>query len=193
MLGGTIRGKRATLRTPREDDLAFVARLVADLRVRREGQLWGQPASLATWRDRLKEAAGDNETVVWIVEAEGHAVGLVRIGIEHGDRRGYIQELTIDPEKWGRGLGTDTALALHRYLFDYLDWKHCNAELATDNARGLRIAARIGYTEFGRGHAVYYRDGVYTDDVWLRFDRATWDARWQSEREYPPFAEGIES
>jgi aminoglycoside 6'-N-acetyltransferase len=192
VLGGTIRGKRVTLRTPREEDLGLVARLAADPQVRREGQLWGEPASLATWKDRLKEAASDNDGVTWIIESEGSPVGIARLGIERGDRRGYIQELTIDPEMWGRGLGTDAAIALHRYLFDYLDWKGCTIELATDNTRALRIAARLGYGEFGRGHDVYFRDGAYTDDVWLRFDRATWDERWIGEREYAPFTEGIE-
>ena len=192
MLGGTIRGKRISLRTPREGDLSLVGRLAADLRVRREGQLWAEPATGATWKSRLTEAAADNDAVVWTIEADTRPVGLARAGIERGDRKGHIQELTIDPELWGRGLGSDAALALHRYFFDYLDWKSCNAELAADNARGLRIAARLGYREFGRGHSVYYRDGSYTDDVWLRFDRKTWDERWSGEREYPPFAEGIE-
>jgi RimJ/RimL family protein N-acetyltransferase len=192
VLGGMIRGKRVTLRTPREEDLAFVARLAADPRVRREGQLWGEPASLATWKERLKETASNNEGVAWIIESEGAPVGIARISIERADRRSDIRELTIDPEKWGRGLGTDAALALHRYLFDYLDWKGCAVELAADNARGLRIAARLGYREFGRGHDVYFRDGTYTENVWLRFDRATWNERWIGEREYAPFTEGVE-
>jgi RimJ/RimL family protein N-acetyltransferase len=192
MFGGVVRGKTVALRTPREEDLAFVDRLAADMRVRQEGQLWGEPATMATWKARFTEAAADKDGVVWTIESDGKQVGIVRVGLERGDRKGHIQELTIDPEQRGRGLGFDAALALHRYFFDYLDWKNCNAELAADNARGLRLAARLGYTEFGRGHAVYFRDGTYTDDVWLRFDRATWDERWSAEREYAPFAPGIE-
>lgn len=193
MLGGVVRGKTVTLRTPREDDLALVNAWMSDLRVRRQGQTWGEPATLATWKDRLKEAAKDQRTVVWAVEADGRAVGIARIEVERASPRGHIQELTIDPQHWGRGLGGDAALALHRYLFDYLDWSVCTAELAADNDRGLRIASRLGYREFARGHSVYYRDGQYADDVWLRFDRATWNERWPNEREYPPLAERITS
>jgi RimJ/RimL family protein N-acetyltransferase len=191
VLGGTIRGKIVSLRTPREGDLAFVNALVSDPRVRREGQLWGEPATEVTWKERLAEAAKDQDTVVWAIDDGGKAVGIARAGVERGDRKGHIQELTIDPERWGRGLGTDAAIALHRYFFDYLDWRVCGAELAADNARGLRLAARLGYSEFGRGHSVYYRDGAYADGVWLRFDRAAWDERWAGEREYAPFPEGI--
>jgi len=193
VLGGTIRGKIVSLRTPREDDLLFVNALVSDLRIRREGQLWAQPAALLTWKERLAEAAKDQDTVIWAIDdGGGKTVGIARAGVERGDRKGHIQELTIDPERWGRGLGGDAALALHRYFFDYLDWRVCSAELAADNARGLRLAARLGYREFGRGHAVYFRDGAYTDGVWLRFDRETWDERWAGEREYAAFPEGIE-
>jgi RimJ/RimL family protein N-acetyltransferase len=191
VLGGIVRGRKTTLRTPREEDLAAVNAWVADMRVRREGQLWGEPATQATWKDRFTEASKDPHLVVWTIEAEGRAVGIARVEMDRAGARGHVQELTIDPERWGDGLGGDAALALHRYLFDYLDWKVCNAELAADNDRGLRLASRLGYREFGRGHSVYYRDGRYSDDVWLRFDRERWDERWASEREYAPFPEGI--
>lgn len=194
MLGGIVRGKLVTLRTPREEDLAFVNSLMADMRVRREGQLWGEPATLATWTERLKEAAKDQHGILWAIEAEGRAVGIVHVAWESEEPRIVdVDQLVLDPAEWGRGLGTDAALALHRYLFDYLDRRSCVAELAADNARGLRIAEKLGYREFGRGHEVYFRDGAHADKVYLRMDRETWDERWSaSEREYPPLAEGIE-
>lgn len=194
MLGGVVRGKLTTLRTPREEDLAFVDMLAADTRVQREGHGWDRPATLSTWKERLKSAAKDQGIVVWIVEAEGRAAGIVRVRAGQEDpRHADLEELTIDPAVWGRGYGFDAALALHRYLFDYLDKRVCAVELAADNTRALRVAEKIGYTEFGRGHDVYYRDGAYADQVWLRFDRATWDERWAAtEREYAPFPEGIE-
>jgi len=194
VLGGIVRGKLVTLRTPREDDLVFVSVLMADMRVVREGHAWGAPATVATWKERLKEAAKDHGIIVWTVEAEGRPVGLVRVRAGDEDpRHADLEELTIDPAAWGRGIGTDAAIALHRYLFDYLDMRACAVELAADNARALRLAERIGYREFGRGHEVYYRDGAYADQIWLRFDRATWDERWAAtEREYAPFPEGID-
>ena len=39
-LGGTIRGKRTTLRTPTEDDLAGYNRWMADMRVRHLARVW---------------------------------------------------------------------------------------------------------------------------------------------------------
>jgi RimJ/RimL family protein N-acetyltransferase len=56
-----------------------------------------------------------------------------------------------------------------------------------DNTAALRIAEKLGYTEFGRGHQVHYRDGAYVDQSWLLMERATWDERFgKTEREYLP-------
>jgi len=60
--------------------------------------------------------------------------------------------------------------------------------LRADNVAALRIAERLGYTEFARGHEAVYRNGAYVDEVSLLMQRATWDERWaKSEREYVPF------
>lgn len=191
MLGGVIRGKLVTLRTPREEDLPFVNALMAEMRVRREGHLWGEPAALATWKERLKETAKEQNAVLWTIEADGAPVGFVHISWHSDEGHCDIRQLVIDPGRWGNGFGTDAAIALHRYLFDYLNKRACAVELPADDARALRIAERLGFTEFARAHEVYYRDGRYTDKVYLRFDRETWDERWSaSEREYAPLPEG---
>jgi len=192
VFGGVVRGKVTTLRTPREDDLPFVNSWMADMRVRRWGQLWDQPAILATWKERLKEAAKDQHGILWTLEADGRPAGTVRIGLGRETPSVWVHHFVIDPERWQRGYGWDAALALHRYLFDYLDRTRSTLEVVADNAAALRIAERLGYRESGRGHEVYYRDGAYADDVWLRLDREGWEERWTSEREYEPLSEGIE-
>ncbi|HEV8669388.1 MAG TPA: GNAT family protein [Candidatus Limnocylindria bacterium] len=189
-LGGTIRGKRTTLRAPNEDDLAAYSRWMADMRVRRLCAPWHQPAMPATWKERLTEQAKDQRGVLWSIEADSHVVGLVRArvgGVESGPNA-HLQHFILDPEEWRKGYGWDAALALHRYFFDYLDLKRVGTELRADNAAALRIAERLGYTEFARGHQVHYRDGGYVDEAWIVMERAAWDERFgTSEREYVPF------
>ena len=188
-LGGVVRGKRTTLRTPVEDDLAAYSRWMADLRVRRAGAIWHEPAMPATWKERLKEQAKEQRIVLWSIETDGRVIGLARaqLGSIESPPGAHLQHFIIDPEEWRKGYGWDAALALHRYFFDYLDLQRSGLELRTDNAAALRIAEKLGYTEFGRGHEVHYRDGAYVDESWLLMERATWNARWaQSEREYAP-------
>lgn len=189
-LGGIIRGKRTTLRTPTEDDLPTYARWMADMRVRRAAGVWHEPAMPATWKERLKEQAKEQRVVLWSIEADGRLIGLARarLGGLESPPGAHLQHFILDPEEWRKGYGWDAALALHRYFFDYLDLKRSGIELRADNAAALRIAEKLGYTEFARGHEAHYRDGAYVDEVWVLIERATWDERWAHiEREYVPF------
>jgi len=189
-LGGVIRGKRTTLRTPTEDDLAAYSRWMADMRVRRAGRIWHEPAMPATWKERLKEQAKEQRAVLWSIETEGRLIGLVRarVGGVESPPAANLQHFMIDPDEWRKGYGWDAALALHRYFFDYLDLKRSGTELRADNVAALRIAEKLGYTEFARGRDVYYRDGSYVDESWILMERSAWDERFgKTEREYEPF------
>ena len=189
-LGGIVRGKRTTLRTPTEDDLSAYSRWMADMRVRRAAGVWHQPAMPATWKERLKEQAKEQRSVLWSIDADGRLVGLARarVGGVESAPSAHLQHFIIDPDQWRNGYGWDAALALHRYFFDYLDLKRSGTELRGDNVAALRIAEKLGYTEFGRGHQVHYRDGSYVDESWLLMERAAWDERFgKTEREYVPF------
>ena len=128
--------------------------------------------------------------MLWSIEADGRLVGLARarVGGVESPPSAHLQHFIIDPDEWRKGYGWDAALALHRYFFDYLDLKRSGAELRTDNAAALRIAEKLGYVEFGRGHQVHYRDGGYVDESWVLMERTAWDERFgKTEREYVPF------
>ena len=184
-LGGIIRGTRTTLRTPVEDDLPAYNRWMADMRIRRATRVWHEPAMPATWKERFTEQTKDKNAVLWSIEADASLAGFVRFEFGWNERNyGWVDQFVVDPDAWRRGLGTDAALALHRYLFDYLDLRRVNTTLRADNAAAAKIAARLGYSEFARGTDVFYRDGAYVGEVWLLCERAAWDERYPNEREY---------
>lgn len=187
-LGGTIRGKKTTLRLPVEADLSSYNAWMADMRLRRAHNVWHEPAMPATWKERFKEAAKDERSVLWSIDEADRLVGFAA-GQLWQDGGGFdLAQLVIDPDRWRKGLGFDAALALHRYLFDYLDKRVATIDLRADNVAALRIAEALGYYEFAHGHAVHYRDGEYVDLLKLRMDKETWHERWSAEREYPPLA-----
>lgn len=193
MLGGILRGKRTVLRVPTEADLDGFARWAADMRVR--GALthayWEEPATRATWKERLAKQSEDKGSVMWAVEADGSLAGLCRVDFSTGpdaipDGGIGITHFTIDPDRWRKGFGWDAALTLHRWIFDIVHARSAHTSLAAHNEAALRIARRLGYEEYARGHAVHYGDGRYVDDLQLRMELETWDERWgASEREYP--------
>jgi RimJ/RimL family protein N-acetyltransferase len=187
-LGGTVRGKTTTLRLPVEADLETYNRWMADMRVRRAHSLWHEPAMPATWKERFKEIAKEKQTVIWSIDASEKLIGLV-VGHVWPMGNGFdVNHFVVDPDEWRKGHGSDAALALHRYLFDYLDLRLVTTELRADNTAALRITTKLGYTEFARGHEVHYRDGAYVDELKLRMEKETWQERWSAEREYPPLA-----
>jgi len=185
-LGGTIRGKMTTLRLPVEADLETFNRWMADTRVRRAHSVWQEPAMPATWKERLKETAKDKMDVLWSIDTADRLIGLVFGSFWSVTQLGFaVRQLVIDPDDWRRGYGFDAALALHRYLFDYLDIPRVGVEIRADNLAAVRIAERLGYVEYARGHEVHYRDGAYVDEIQLFMDKNAWDERWgATEREY---------
>lgn len=189
-LGGTIRGKKTSLRLPVEADLDAYNRWMADMRVRRAHGAWHEPAMPATWKERFKEAAKDKMGVLWSIDVGGRLAGLAAGSFWSVTDSGFtLRQFMIDPDQWHKGHGFDAALALHRYLFDYLDLRRCAVEIRADNVAGLRIADRLGYAEYARGHEVYYRDGGYVDEIQLFMTKETWYERWgATEREYAPLA-----
>lgn len=187
-LGGTIRGKTTTLRLPTQADLDTYNRWMADMRVRHAHRVWHEPAMPATWKDRFKELAKDKGQVLWSIDARGVLVGFA-LGQLWSLGNGFdVRQLVVDPDEWRKGYGFDAALALHRYVFDYLDLRLATADLRADNAAARAIATRLGYSEFAHGHDVDYRDGGYVDVLQMRMDKETWQDRWSAEREYPPLA-----
>ena len=187
-LGGTIRGKKTTLRLPIEADLETYNRWMADMRVRRAHRVWHEPAMPATWKERFKEIAKEKESILWSIDTDGKLVGFALGHLWTIGNAFDVIHFLIDPDEWRKGYGFDAALALHRYLFDYLDLRLATAEFRADNAAALKIVAKLGYIEFARGHEVHYRDGAYVDEIKLRMDKETWQERWSTEREYPPLA-----
>ena len=188
-LGGIVRGKRTTLRTPTEADLVPIARWAADMRLRHLAKPWHEPAMPATWKERLTEQTKDKESALWMIDHEGTAVGmvLIRLGWEPHRDSAWIDRFLIDPDEWRKGHGWDAALALHRYLFDYLDLRRVSTEARADAVAARRIGERLGYVEFGHSHDVRYRDGAYVDVLSLLMERPAWEERWaKTEREYEP-------
>lgn len=178
------------LRLPVEADLEGYDRWMADMRVRRAHTVWHEPAMPATWKERFKETAKEKMDVLWSIDVAGRLVGFATGSFWSPTEPGFtLRHLVIDPDDWRKGYGFDAALALHRYLFDYLDLRRSGVELRADDTAAVRIAERLGYVEYARGHEVHYRDSAYVDEIQLFMTKETWHERWGvTEREYGPLA-----
>ncbi len=200
MFGGVVRGTKTTLRPPNDTDLDAHKRWAADMRVRRAGPIgrWHEPAATETWKERWAEQAKDKTSVLWSIDAGGAGTanaalaGYVRLSFEgapHSDKV-ILHQFVIDPDQQRRGYGWDAALALHRWIFDFMNLRMAVVDgIAADDTGRQRILEKLGYERFGHGHAVYYRDGAYVDQYLHQMELAAWHERWPNEREYPPLGD----
>jgi RimJ/RimL family protein N-acetyltransferase len=199
MLGGTVRGKRTTLRLPTEADLAAHARWSADLRIRRAGPLgrWHEPAMPATWKERFVEQAKDKTSILWSIDAGDALVGYLRVRYDNAPASDAVEleQLVIDPAEQRKGYGWDAALTLHRWIFDLQHLRMAMAmHVAADDTGRRRILEKLGHRSFAQGHDRSYRDGAYVDAHHYQMFLETWDERWgATEREYGPLAPGAEA
>jgi len=159
------------------------------MRVRRAGPIgrWHEPAATATWKERWTEEAKEKSSVLWSIAAGDETIGYVRIrfeGAPHAETIG-LNQFVIDPDHERKGYGWDAALALHRWIFDFMNMRMAATDrIAADDLGRQRIFEKLGYVRFGHGHAVYYRDGAYVDQYLYQMERETWLERWPNEREY---------
>ena len=187
MLGGTVRGTRATLRTTTESDLGDHLRWHADPELTQWMAQRPTPVSLEQRKEWLKETAKDHGLVHWELEAAGAHVGYcaVRLMFPPMADAWSLQTLFVAPEARQKGFGGDAVRALHRYLVDYLGLVSGDVWLYRDDAVGRRLFEGLGYLEYAHGHDVFYREGRYWDD-WRGLLRAeTFRARFPHELEYP--------
>jgi len=187
VLGGTIRGKRATLRTTTEADLSDHLRWHADGEATRWMPRRPDPQSLDQRKEWLKETAKEQGLIHWELEADGAHAGYcaVRLMWPPMADAWAIESLFVATGVRRRGIGGDALRALHRYLVDYLGLAFGDLWLYRDDVAGRRVFASLGYAEYAHGHDVFYRDGRYWDD-WRGILRAAeFRERFPDELEYP--------
>src|SRR5437667_10324172 len=104
-LGGTIRGKKTTLRLPVAADLARFNDWMADLRVRRAHPPWFEPAMPVTWKERFAEIAKEPRRVLWSIESDGRLVGLAVGRVWESGVGLEVRTLGVAPAGRRRGAG----------------------------------------------------------------------------------------
>lgn len=75
------------------------------------------------------------------------------------------------PEYRGKGFGRDAATVRTHYAFEVLGLRMLYVEVFAENEASIRNLKRLGYEEYGRCPARYWRRGAYRDTVELVLTR----------------------
>lgn len=170
VLGGRIPGHRGVLRTTAASDLADHVRWHADL-----GEVTWMPArprvqSLGQRAAWLEGIASDPARWHWEIDAVGSHVGYTTISLAwapFAESWVWTHMFIATPFR-RRGIGTDVAIALHRFLIEYLGLRRGETWLYADDPAGRALADGLGYEQFAAGHRALYRGGRYWDSFQAR-------------------------
>ena len=95
-------------------------------------------ARVTWWRERWRKDLVPNAAII-VAEEAGALVGFVTI-----DRKGYLDQLVVSPDRWGSELGNALVDEAKRLSPDGI-----TLLVNTDNARAIRFYARNGFAHAG--------------------------------------------
>jgi RimJ/RimL family protein N-acetyltransferase len=149
-----IRTERLVLREPEARDRAAFIELFASPEV---GTYLGGPRS----RDELERAAPEvpgRRFGVFVVDLDGAMIGMVALERRDAERPGHVRpdaaqvELSylLLPRAWGRGYAAEACAAALGWFAGVLPGEPVVLCTQTANARSMRLAAKLGFTEVER-------------------------------------------
>jgi RimJ/RimL family protein N-acetyltransferase len=163
-----LRGRRVTLRRPRDEDFHARLRLGADPDIIR---MYGgsrdemrpvTEADAKRWVQQLRK-----QDYAWIIETDA-LIGHVRLDrVDLRDKRASLAIGIEDKTQLGKGLGTEAVSLVLRYAFDVLDLHRISVRVIAYNARAIRAYEKCGFAVEGREREAALVDGEWHDDVMM--------------------------
>jgi ribosomal-protein-alanine N-acetyltransferase len=174
MYGPVIQGRLVRLRPPKPEDASSMVGWFEDL----ETTLFlgrRTPPSVEMENEWLESTAKDPNSVVWVVEVDGRAVGTTGIReIDWKNGFGTTGTMIGDKSLWGKGIGRETMQLRARYAFIQLPLRKLKSSYFDGNTASGRAQAAAGYREVGRFRADRYVDGKWVDEVMTEVMREDW-------------------
>ena len=115
----------------------------------------------ASWFQNL----GEDGTVEWVVEADGAFLGTARLHSFRSDESARYAVGFFDPDRLGKGLGTEVTTMVVEYAFGSLGLKRIDLAVLEFNERAIRCYAGCGFREVGRLPKAAVVDDRPYDDV----------------------------
>ena len=145
-----IRTERLVLREPEALDRAALIGLLASPEV---GTYLGGPRPRGEL-EREMPRTPERPPGLFIVDLDGAMIGqvILKRATGHGAGEAELGYLFL-PQAWGFGYAAEACAAALDWLDDALPGKPVVLKTQTANARSMRLAAKLGFTEVGRFEA----------------------------------------
>jgi RimJ/RimL family protein N-acetyltransferase len=175
MYGPVIQGSCFRLRPPRQEDAPVMIAWFEDLEV--TARLTRRfPPSLENEQEWLKREAEDPNSVLWVIEHEGRAIGTTGIhGIDWTNGNGKTGTLIGDKSMWRKGIAREVMQLRAGFAFRELPLRKLRSSYLEGNEASARAQASAGYREVGRFRGQYFRGGRWLDEVLTELLREDWE------------------
>ena len=175
MYGPVLRGRKVSLRPPDESDAQRFIDWFADQEVTR--YLATQfPLHLEAEKEALKKLGEAKDTVWWVIEAEGKAIGGIGIhGIDWVNSRGHTGIVIGDKACWRKGYASEAMALRTEYAFRQLNLHKLNSSTFLENEGSRRALMKSGYREIGIQKEHLWRDGQWHDHWLCEVLRSEWE------------------
>ena len=174
MYGPFIQGSLVRLRPPAPEDASLMITWFQDMEVTRF-MARTHPPSIEMEREWLDRMARSENDVIWVVEYDGHAVGVTAIhAIDWKDGHGTTGTTIGDKSLWGRGLGGEVMKLRATYAFNELPLRKLKSGYFDGNEASAKGQAGAGYRQVGRYRDDHFIGGRYVDLIATELLREDW-------------------
>lgn len=126
------------------------------------------------WFDAM--AGGDPGSVIFAIETlDGVHVGQSGIhGIDYHHSRALTGSFIGEASERGKGYGTESAQLRAQFAFESLGLRLLTSAYLEPNPRSAAMQAKVGYVEYGRLPAAYWKNGAWRTEVLTLLTRERW-------------------
>ena len=157
-----LKGKNVTLRGPKEqdiEDILLCGRHAEIVRMyggdTRDIKHLTRDDAVAKYREAL------STPLLWIIEVEGHYIGIVRLTVSDEDKRARYAVGIADINKLGKGIGTEVTKLVLGYAFNTLKLHRVDLRVLEYNKRAISCFTKCDFRKEG-----IEREGALIEDKW---------------------------
>lgn len=129
------------------------------------------------WFEGRTSKVGGDDLLFAIETKDGQHIGNSGIHeIDHRSGTAVTGTLIGQIDEWGKGYGTDAARVRARYCFDVLNLRLLKSSYFEGNERSARMQENAGYEVVGRYPKVFWKRGMYRDEILTCLTRERWES-----------------
>ena len=124
------------------------------------------PAEARAWYEQQQARAADPSGCHWVIEAEGHLVGVTRLhDLKETDRKAHFVIGMFAPTHMGRGLGTEATRLVLDHAFRSMNLHRVDLRVLAFNHGAIASYRKCGFVQEGRERDSCWLDGQWHDDI----------------------------